>query len=99
MGAIFADQGAHGAVLNGKVTSTTPGTAVPLSSVNVGVHSVVLYALAANTNDIYLGNSGVSSANGLRLIKGDSITVVVSNLALLFMDVQTSGDGLTYLAT
>lgn len=99
MGAVFPDQGAHGTVLTGKVTSTTPGTAVPLSSTNIGIHSVILYALAGNTSDIWIGGVGVSSANGLRLVKGDSVTIVVSNLALLYMDNFTSGDGLTYLAT
>lgn len=99
MGGVFSDQGAHGTVTNGKITSTTPGTRVPLSSTNIGIHSVIIHALAGNTSDVYIGNSSMTTSNGLHLAKGDAVTVIVSNLALLYLDVTTSGDAITFLAT
>ena len=96
---VYADQGAHQTVLNGKVTNTSPGTPKQITTNNTGVHSVVIRALASNSGKVYVGNSTVSSANGVQLAAGDSLTIVVGNLALIYFDTDNNGEGLTYIGT
>lgn len=52
----------------GKVTVTTPGTPVPITSILPGdltpaaVHSVLVQAVPANTGAVYLGAAGLTKA-------------------------------------
>ena len=86
-------------VYNGKKTVTTAGTALALAASTVLVHEVTVKALLANTNNIYVGSSSVDSANGYVLDSGESVTLKVANLATVFVDVDTNGEGVTYLAS
>ena len=83
-------------VVNGRSTVTTAGTRVQLPSA-AGV-AVSVKALPGNTNNIYLGDSAVSSANGHVLDAGDVVNLAIDNLNRLYIDADTNGDNLSYLA-
>jgi hypothetical protein len=86
-------------VYNGKKTVASAGTALALAASTVLVHEVTVKALAANTNNVYVGSSSVDSANGYVLDSGETVTLKVANLATVFVDVDTNGEGVTYLAS
>lgn len=83
-------------VLNGKTIVTTAGTRVALAASTTCV-SVTVKALITNTGLIYVGNSTVSSSNGLQLSAGDTISLDIANLSTVNIDAAVSGEGVTYL--
>jgi hypothetical protein len=75
---------------------TTAGTRVQLPS--VVCKEVTIIAKKGNTNPIYLGSSTVSSTvYGALLDAKDSITLKVANSNMLWIDAQTSGEGISYI--
>ena len=56
-------------------TVTTNGTRVQLSSTATTVLSVIVQADGANTGALYVGDSTVSSTDGLQLSPGQSISI------------------------
>lgn len=85
-------------VYNGKTVIATDGTAIVLAS-NQAVTGVQLIALSSNLGLIYVGNSGVTSSNGLQLQPGAGVPVNANNLNLLYINGANVGDGVTYIAT
>jgi hypothetical protein len=83
-------------VLSGKTTVTTSGTRVALATSTTS-RSVIVKALATNTGTIYVGNSSVSSASGLQLAAGDSVSFDITNLSTVNIDASVNGEGVTYL--
>ena len=88
---------------------TTAGTAVALAS-STRVRSVMIQANNANTNNIYVGGSTVSSSSyGTFLTAGNSVTIEAPDmgnsgandldLADIYIDADTDGEGVsvTYL--
>jgi hypothetical protein len=88
--------GAH----NGTKTVTTAGVAVPIVAVTTPCFSVVIEALDSNAGFIYVGDSGVTSANGSALDAGESVTMDVENLLPIYLNASVSLDGVrfTYLS-
>lgn len=84
---------------SGSKTVTTAGTRVQLSTISVPCKKVTVQSMYANTGNMYLGDSTVSSANGLVLYPGaaTSFTPTPSNLNLLWIDAAVSGEGIIYL--
>jgi hypothetical protein len=82
--------------LNGQVTST--GTAVVLGS-GALVNGVIVQALAANTTNVYVGSSSVTSSNGFQLQPGQATSVAVANLSDVFIISTHSGDGICYIGS
>ncbi len=80
---------------NGRTTVTAAGTRVQLPGVACKI--AIIKALPANTNNIYLGDSAVSSANGHVLDAGDDVKVPIDNLNRLYIDADTAGEGVSYL--
>lgn len=76
---------------------TTAGTQVPLSATSIGIVEVTIQAKFANTNNIYVGNSDVSSTNGLVLIAGATVTLTGGDLNDIYIDSDTNGEGVTFL--
>lgn len=78
------------------INLTSSGTRQALSASNVYVTSVVINALAANTGTIYVGDVGVTAANGLVLAKGDSVILTAKtgylNLKYIYFDGSTTND-------
>jgi len=60
---------------------------------------VTVIARRANTGNIYVGGSDVSSAiYGVNLSAEQSFTFVVSNSNLLYIDASVDGEGVSYVA-
>lgn len=83
-------------VLNGKKLVTTAGTRVTLAS-STTCKSVTIKALRSNTGLIYVGDSAVSSSNGLELSAGESVNLDIANLQTVNIDSTVNGEGVTYL--
>jgi len=82
---------------HGIVNVTTAGTRVQLP--NLPCREVTIIAKRTNTGYIYVGGSNVSSTSyGVELAAKDSITLVVNNANLIWIDASVSGEGITYVA-
>ena len=87
------------AILSGKTTVTTAGTAVVLGNMTVD-GPLMVKALLANTNNIYVGNvnGDVASTNGLQLDAGEVIIFnYIGDLNNIWIDADTNGEGVTWL--
>ena len=87
--------------ISGQKTVAAAGTAEALGSALI--HGpLMIKALLANTNNVYIGNDGagdVTSANGIELDAGEvAIFNHVGSLANLIVDVDTNGEGVTWTA-
>ena len=51
---------------------------------------------AANTDDIYVGDSSVDSASGFVLAAGETLFVGVADLATIYVDSAADGEGVSY---
>ena len=86
------------AVLNGKVTVTTAGTAVALSGSSTSIKAVIVKALYSNTGKIYVGNSSVDSSNGYELESGEGVSLGIDDLNKVYIDADNNGEGVVYIA-
>lgn len=84
-----------GTLANGQKTVTLAGTAEVLGASTV-IQSIVIQALGANTGFIYVGDSGVSSANGYVLRRNASVAFDIDNLADVFIDSSVNGEGVSF---
>lgn len=87
-------------------TVTTAGTRVRLSSTSILSESILVIAAAANTNNVYVGGSDVSSTNGIPLSPGQSIVLQGAaarnsseqiNAKEIWLDADTNGNIARYL--
>lgn len=95
-GTVTATTAVPTTIYTGKKTVTTGGTRVALASTQA-VKSVTVKALSANTNKIYVGDSTVASTTGFQLSAGDSVSLDIADLATVYLDADTNGEGVTYL--
>lgn len=84
-------------LVNNQVIVASAGTAVPLSATSVPVFSVTIKAAPTNSGAIYIGDSSVSSSNGFLLSKGDTVSFDISDLTNIYVDSETSNDGVYVL--
>jgi len=85
--------------LSGIKTVAAAGTAESLGSQPVN-GPLMVKALIANTNNAYIGNvaGDVASTNGLELAAGDVVIFdFIGDLSHLFLDVDTNGEGVSWL--
>jgi large exoprotein involved in heme utilization and adhesion len=96
-------------VITATETVDSAGTAQAVVTSEVMTHSVEVSALDANTGDIYVGGSNVSSTNTIGLSAGETVTITAPttdkgpemlDLSTVFIDADTSTEGvsLMYLA-
>lgn len=83
-------------ILNGQKTVATAGTAEALAA-STACKWVIVKALTSNTGNVYVGNSSVSSSNGYILEPGEAISLDVDDLATVYIDVDTNGEGVSYI--
>jgi len=76
---------------------TTAGTSEALAA-SIAVKAVTIHALSGNTNDIFVGGSDVDSSNGFIMEPGDNLSFEIGDLATVFLDVTTDGEGVRFLA-
>lgn len=84
------------AIRNGQKNVTTPGTQVALAT-TTAIKSVTIKAKSTNTGFIYVGATGVNSGNGFILVKGESVSLDVADLATVFLDSSVGGEGVSYI--
>lgn len=88
-----------GSILHGQKTIATPGTeeAITGSNVLTNGQKVVVKALITNAADVYVGGNPVTSATGFVLSPGDSCDLAVNNTNLIYLDVATAVDGVSWI--
>lgn len=84
-------------VFAGQKTVAVTNTAVAIAS-SQAVLGVIVQALSANVNSIYVGPSTVTTANGFELQPGQATSVAITNLSTVFIN-GTSGDGICYIGS
>lgn len=84
-------------IVHGKKTVTTAGTQEALGTSTVLRSGVKVKALHANTNMVYVGGSTVSSTTGFVLDAGEDVFLEIADLATIYIDVDTNGEGVTYV--
>jgi len=84
------------AVYNGTKTVPT-GTAEAIAS-SQSIHSVTIKSLSTNTVSILVGASGVTAANGFELLAGESVSLEVSNLNLVYCISGSDSQVIRYIA-
>ncbi len=87
--------------ISGQKTVTTAGTAEALGTALI--HGpLMIKALLTNTNNVYIGNDGagdVASGNGIELDAGEVVVFNhVGSLANLIIDVDTNGEGVSWIS-
>lgn len=87
----------QGQVFYGQKTVTTGGTDEVLAATQALVVGVTIKALSTNTNSVWVGAEGVAAATGFELAAGEQIFLPVSDLALVWLDVTTDGEGVSYV--
>lgn len=87
------------AIYNGQNTVASAGTAEAIGSSQAILSGVTVKALAGNSGLVYIGNSGVDSANGFELAAGEQIFVEVANVATVYVDSATNDDGVSWIAS
>lgn len=86
-----------GRVINGKATVTTAATAVALGTSTVLVNGVSIKALNANTGIIYVGKSGVTSANGYELNAGEGIFIACDDLSKIYINSNINNQSVCFV--
>lgn len=81
---------------NNQRTVTTAGARVQLQT--QACLGVTVKAKSANTGLIYVGDSGVTSANGHILAAGDAVSLAIDNVNRLWIDASVDGEGVSWLA-
>lgn len=85
--------GGSDALLAGQKTVASSGTPEPLAA-STTCRAVTVQAKPSNIARVYLGNA---SAQYVELGPGDSITLPITDLALVYLAVDTDGEGVNYV--
>lgn len=80
----------------GAKTVGTAGASESLSTDTIE-HVVYVKAMQSNSGNIYIGDSGVSSANGFPLAAGEQIALQTRDLNKIYLDTDTGGEGVKYI--
>lgn len=87
-------------IVSGKKTVTAAGTAELLLAANTVTATIIVKALAGNSDTIYIGNvSGdVASTNGFELAPGEAIAMDIDNsITPVYLDSAVNGEGVSYI--
>lgn len=100
LGVLSAEQDVHVVPLDyvatgGTKNVTTAGTAEALATTTT-VSSCLLRARSTNTGNVYVGDSSVDSTWPY-LRARDTFTADIGDPAEVFLDVDTNGEGVTYV--
>ena len=80
--------------------TTSAVTAVQLSaSSTVPTNGLIIQALSTNTASVFIGNSGVTTANGFELTAGSSLTISPSNINLVYVIGSNATDKVCWSVT
>lgn len=82
-------------IANGQHLVTTAGSAEQMTS--QACKAATVRALPSNTGNVYVGTSSVDSSNGHVLDAGAAVNLAINNLNLLYLDVDTNGEGVSWM--
>lgn len=82
---------------SGQKAVAAANTAEALVATSTPCLSVTVKAKHANTNMIYVGASDVTSSNGFVLDAGEAVTVDIDNVADVYIDADTNGEGVSFI--
>lgn len=82
---------------SGSKTVPTAGTRVQLSSISVPCKKLTIQGSKTNTQAVYIGDSTVSSSNGIYVFPTQIYVLTPSNLNIVYLDVDVNGEGVSYL--
>lgn len=83
-------------VAHAAVTVTTAGTRVQFAANTA--KSIVVKAASANTGIIYVGGSGVTSANGFPLAAGDTVSLDINNTNVVWVDASINAQSCNWMS-
>ncbi len=83
----------------GRKTVTASGTEVALAASTALKHGVTVKALLGNSNNIHVGLNGVTTSTGFQLDAGQEIFLKVANLATVYIDADTNGEGVSFIGS
>lgn len=84
-------------VRQGQKLVAVTNTAVVLST-SASVFGVIIQGLAANAGNVYVGGSGVTTANGYELQPGQATSIAIDDLSKMFVN-GTAGDGVCFMGS
>lgn len=90
-------------IVDGSKTVAAAGTRERLAASRTVADWVIVQALVANTNPVFVGGSTVAPTSGIRLASGDAYQFPpigqgpAYNLADIWVDVTTNGEGVQFL--
>ncbi len=88
-------------LLSSEKTVTATGTAEAIVSATRRVKSVVIIAKTGNIGQVYVGGSNVTTSTNDGLDAGETLSIEAVNwldLADIFIDVDTNGEGVDFYA-
>ena len=96
-------------IIQGSKDVTTAGTREQLITVATSVRTVIIQSKRANTDNIFVGDSNISSTTGISIAPGDSIsfdppkdkhgTNSLFDLSDFWLDSAVNGEGVTFIYT
>lgn len=87
-------------IKSGKVAVDVPGTAVVLGEATSKTKKITISASFNNAGIVWVGDSAVSAAGGIGvpLLQGATYQLEINNLASIFIDAESAGDAVSFVA-
>ena len=88
-----------GPFASGKKTVSSTGTAEALTTTGTYARSITIIAIAANSGQVHVGDSGVSVTTNTGLDAGERLEITDLNgfdIGTIFIDVGTNDDGVDF---
>lgn len=88
-----------GSILHGQKTVAVPGTEEAIAGSNTlsNGQSILIRAKTTNAGNVYVGGNPVTSGTGHILAPGEECTLAVNNTSLVYIDVDTAADGVSWI--
>jgi|SRR5882762_7233099 len=84
------------ALINNQQTATTSAVALPAGVLDVGV---ILGGLSTNTVSIFVGGAGVTTATGIELQPGASVSAAINNTNKIYIICASGSPVVTWLGS
>jgi len=92
---VSSDSSIPSTIGDGTKVVATAGTQLALAA-STACKRVYITGLPTNTNKVYIGGSGISSSTGTFIYASQTIVIDIANLASIYIDVDTNGEGVQY---
>lgn len=83
-------------ITSGKITLSTAGTPVRITTSATPIYRIDVRAALANVGTIYVGGSAVTSTQGMFLQPGEAYHFDLTDLSYIYFDGSTNGDVIQY---